>query len=228
MRNGSVSVGSNSRHPNAHGGLAHRAAGACVKHGGAAALRFFTQPPPPVRSRSATARQAHAAVRGPHQCGACVEGARVRCAFANRPPRALDAWQPLTCGALHSCSATCSTSATPFRYPERLPTQCARARDASRLAARGTWRRRTEPLWSRHSTHARGWCVDAAPPLVTMAPAHARGDCAGAVQDAEPGCVQLNQWLHLDRQGGECVSRCDLRWESSRCQGARMCVTRDG
>ena len=216
MRNGSVSVGSNSRHPNAHGGLAHRAAGACVRHGGAAALRLFTQPPPPVRSRSATASQAHAAVRGPHQRGACVEGVRVRCAFAKQPPRALEARQALTCGTLHSCSATCSTSATPFRYPERSPTQCVRARDASRLAARGTWRRRTEPLWSRRSTHARGWCVSRATTCGRDA-AHVLDGCAGAVQDAEPGRVQLNQRLHLDRQGGKRVSRCDLRRESSRC-----------
>jgi hypothetical protein len=97
VRNGSVSVGSSSRHPNAHGGLAHRAAGACGKHGGAAALRWFTQPPPPTHSRSAAARQAHAALRRPHQRGACVKGARVRCAFANQPPCALEEQQALTC-----------------------------------------------------------------------------------------------------------------------------------
>ena len=76
----------------------------------------------------------------------------------NRRVRWKSSRRSLAC-AMHSCSATCSTSATRFHYLERLQTQCARARDASRLAARGTWRRRTEPLWSRRSTHERGWCA---------------------------------------------------------------------
>ena len=205
MRDGSVSVCLNSWHPNAHGGLAHRAAGACATCGQRHGFAPPAHPAAAARLRSsAAAREAHAAVRGPHQRCARVEGVARALRVRKRRLR-----RALTCGCLPLLQRDALDVSDSVSLPGAVATS---VRESARRESAGR---------VRHVEKAdRATVEQALDPRTRLVRDYARShrrqhvltrlvqNRAGLVQDAQPGCIQLDQRVHLHRQGGKRVSRC--------------------